>query len=306
MSKYLVITIDVEPDCSPNWRYSDPLTFFGVTKGIAGILQPMFIRHNACPTYLINNVVLEDAESVKTFQNLEGRFELGTHLHSEFIQPEKLFDNYAGKKGEANQCFLKPEVEFEKMLGITNLFTNAFGRKPTSFRAGRFSAGANTMMSLSALGYKVDTSVTPHMNWSDQTRESAVDYRGADEQPYFVKENSYLQADDRGKILEVPVSILQAKKYFVLNRPIWLRPYLSDFNGFVRIMNAYARKYAARNHVVFNMMFHNVEVLPKMSPYPQTEKETETYLQSLEALLVYCKNNDIKCVSLSELYDIYR
>ena len=88
MKVYLVITIDVEPDCTPTWKYSSPLTFHGVTEGIQKRLQPLFNKYNIVPTYLINNVVLEDGQSTDTFLKLEGRFELGTHLHAEFIAPE--------------------------------------------------------------------------------------------------------------------------------------------------------------------------------------------------------------------------
>ena len=76
MNRYVVITIDVEPDCSPDWRYSDPLTFRGVHEGIAKILQPLFNKYSIIPTYLINNVVLEDEESINTFKNLQGSFDL--------------------------------------------------------------------------------------------------------------------------------------------------------------------------------------------------------------------------------------
>lgn len=304
--KYLTISIDVEPDCSKTWHYSSPLTFNGVTVGISEILQPLFNKHGACPSYLINNVVLEDARSIETFRNLKGNFELGTHLHCEFIEPERQFKEYAGKKGEANQCFLEPEIEFEKLKNITNLFVSKFDRQPTSFRAGRFSAGENTIDALTLLGYKVDTSVTPHVNWNDASRERPIDYRSASEQPYFIKKGSYLQRDDCGSILEVPVTILKARKFGVLNRPIWLRPFMTDFDGFMRVMRAYGRKYEMNRFVIYNMMFHNVEVLPGMSPYPQTKEEARLYIQSLDALLAYCSKNDILCVGLSELYDILR
>lgn len=306
MNKYLTITIDVEPDCTPTWRYSDPLTFTGVTKGISEILQPLFNKYQICPTYLINNVVLEDRGSVNTFLNLKGSFELGTHLHSEFIEPDKLYSDYAGKKGEANQCFLRPDVEFEKMKNITDLFISNFKRSPTSFRAGRFSAGINTVKCLSELGYKVDTSITPHISWNDKTRAQPIDYSNAYEQPYFVKNNSYLEREDDGKILEVPVSILSARKYLFFKRPIWLRPYMSDYTNFIKVINSYSKRHCDNEHLVFNMMFHNVEVLPKMSPYPQTELESQKYLDSLESLFIYCAENNIKSVGLSDLYEIFR
>src|SRR5262249_12341899 len=122
MEKFLVITIDVEPDCTSNWQYSDPLTFNGVSEGIKSRLQPLFNQFEIKPTYLINNVVLEDAGSVNVFKNLSGKFELGTHLHPEFIEPQKQFDNYAGKKGAANCCFYEPSIESGKIKSITDLF----------------------------------------------------------------------------------------------------------------------------------------------------------------------------------------
>ncbi|HEY5588584.1 MAG TPA: hypothetical protein VIK86_06480, partial [Candidatus Paceibacterota bacterium] len=149
---YLTVSIDVEPDCSPSWNYSNPLTFKGVSIGIKDCLQPLFNKYGIVPSYLINNIVLEDNKSVNILKNLEGEYELGTHLHPEFIEPEKLFFDYAGKKGEANCCFYKPDIEFEKIKNITELFENKFGYKPTSFRAGRFSAGKNTIASLIKLG----------------------------------------------------------------------------------------------------------------------------------------------------------
>ncbi len=96
MKKFLTVTIDVEPDCTPTWRYSDPLAFRGVDIGIKERLHPLFIKHKITPTYLVNNVVLEDSPSVTVLKNLEGNFELGSHLHPEFIEPGKEFQNYAG------------------------------------------------------------------------------------------------------------------------------------------------------------------------------------------------------------------
>jgi len=163
MNKYLVITIDVEPDCSSTWHYADPLDFKGVTVGIAQILQPLFLKYDIKPTYLVNNVVLEDEHSVRTLANLQGKYELGTHLHPEFILPDKKFDHYAGKKGVANCCLYQAEIEFEKIRNITRLFETSMGYSPKVFRAGRYSAGLNTIKSLRQLGYLVDTSITPHV-----------------------------------------------------------------------------------------------------------------------------------------------
>lgn len=319
MRKYLVITIDVEPDCSPNWTYSDPLQFRGVSEGIARRLQPLFNRYHIAPTYLINNVVLEDAASCEVLATLSGRFELGTHLHPEFIEPQKTVRHYAGRKGVANCCFYPPHIERGKIGRITELFFQCFGYAPKSFRAGRFSAGDNTIESLAAAGYLVDTSVTPHVCWNDATREEPVDFRHAREQPYFMQPSSILQ-EGPGSVLQVPVSISLQKTrpwqemkrtYFGLRRPMlterpmWLRPVFSTYADFLSIVDEYTNRYASNDFIVFNLMFHNVEVMPGLSPYTRTERDCKKYLGQLDKFFAFCNASHIESVTLSELYDIY-
>lgn len=321
MKLYLVVTIDVEPDCSPSWHYSDPLTFEGVRIGIKERLQPLFNKYGIVPTYLINNVVLEDVESVNILKNLEGNYELGTHLHPEFIEPEKSVNNYAGSKGEANCCFYKPEIEFEKIKNITELFENKMGYKPTSFRAGRFSANKNTIASLVKCGYKVDTSVTPHISWDDKTREEPIDHTNAYEQPYFIKEDSFLEKEMNGPILEVPVTICpfpnnMIREYLLslggLRRKIrktkylWLRPVKSSLSQFIEIVNYHNQNNNQEDDIILNMMFHNVEVLPGISPYTKNEYDCTQYLNLLDNFFKYCKFQSIKSINLSRIYDIYK
>jgi len=321
MKRYLVITIDVEPDCTPSWRYSSPLTFTGVSEGIKNRLQPLFNKYQVAPTYLINNVVLEDDQSCKILASLEGKYELGTHLHPEFIEPQKTVFDYAGKKGEANCCFLAPEIEFEKINSITRLFEQRFNYRPVSFRAGRFSAGSNTIDSLSRLNYKVDTSVTPNVNWNDRTREKPVDYSDFPEQPYFMKAGTINDEDVTGSILQVPVSITERRTsivselkrtYFGLRhkikpvRAVWLRPVFSSFNNFVNIVTEFEDRYKVNEMIVYNMMFHNVEVMPGLSPYTTTEDECRRYLGDLERFFIFCKQNNITGITLNDVYNLYR
>lgn len=321
MKKYLVLTIDVEPDCSPNWHYANPIRFNGVSTGISQKLQPLFNQHDIVPTYLINNVVLEDEASVKVLKHLTGRYELGTHLHPEFITPDKKYDDYAGKKGTGNSCFYPPEIEFGKIKNITDLFEKGFGYRPSSFRAGRYSAGLHTMNSLRSLGYLVDTSVTPHKRWDDSTREQPVDFTGAPEQPYFMNPENMLVEDRKYDLLQVPISIISKKRNLFrevvfsgggLLHPIrknklhWLRPFYSSTKELIDLARQYFQTYQHRECVVLNMMFHNVEVLPGLSPYSQTEHDCRKYLQQLEDFFSFCKQEHVQSVALSDLYDVFK
>jgi hypothetical protein len=321
MKKFLTISIDVEPDCSPDWSYSNPLGFRGMHEGIARILHPLFGRYDIKPTYLMNNVVMEDPGSVELMNNLPGKFELGTHLHPEFIDPGKEFFDYAGKSARRNSCFYPPEIEREKLVNITRLFERSFGQKPSSFRAGRFSAGPETIRSLWELGYKVDTSVTPHIKWNDATRERPVDFLNAPEQPYFIKDGTITSPEVKKEgILQVPVTIgllkrnpiqelaasgLGFRRKINWNRRVWLRPAFSRFEDMKALIDLFTRRYHDREAVVFNMMFHNVEVLPGLSPYTLSQEACDHYLRELERFFAFCNMNDITSIGLSDTYALF-
>ena len=322
MKKFLTISIDVEPDCSSDWTYSDPLTFRGISEGIGKILQPLFGKYGMKPTYLLNNVVIEDQNSVDFFRNLTGEFELGTHLHPEFIEPERQYHEYAGRSARKNCCFYPPEIETAKIANITTLFREKFGFSPTSFRAGRFSAGANTISSLLDLGYKVDTSVTPHIKWSDSTREGPVDFSHAAEQPYFIQKGTITgRSALKEGLLQVPVTIgllrknpmkelavsgLGFRRKINWNRRVWLRPAFSRFEDMKELTEQYTRKYADKDAIVFNMMFHNVEAVRGLSPYTLTDHACDLYRQDLEEFFAYCKDEGISGIGLTDTYHMFR
>lgn len=301
MEAYLCITIDVEPDCSPTWHYSDPLSFTAVSKGIANILHPLFLEYDIQPTYLINNVVLEDDPSISVFKKLKGTFELGTHLHGDFIEPQKIHQNYAGKDGVMNQCHLEPETELGKLKNITALFVEKFGYRPASFRAGRFSAGKNTMRCLESLGYKVDTSVTPGIVWNDSSRERPVDFRMASNQPYWTDDINFPLSSERKDILQVPVSIIMKRKFGILKRASWLRPFYSDFSEMINVSKKILNKKEDKP-VVLNMMFHNVEIMTGLNPYTKDDREVTKYLDALKIFFNFCKTNKIQPATLSHIY----
>ncbi|MHA4842643.1 polysaccharide deacetylase family protein [Flavitalea antarctica] len=320
MKKFLTISIDVEPDCSRDWTYSNPLTFRGVHEGIGKILHPLFQRHKIKPTYLMNNVVMEDPDSVTLMKSLKGELEIGTHLHPEFIEPQKQFFDYAGKTARRNCCFYSPEIETAKLANISRLFESRFGYSPTSFRAGRFSAGPNTVKSLLDLGYKVDTSVTPHINWCDPTREYPVDFTGALEQPYFIEGGTILcESDKKQGLLQVPVTIGMLRKSRLQhlatsgigvfrkaqrNKRCWLRPAYSRFADMKELVTQYSHNYGDREVIVFNMMFHNIEVIPGLSPYTLTKRDCDKYINTLELFFDYCNVQNIRSVGLTDIHSI--
>jgi hypothetical protein len=289
--KYFCVTIDVEPDCSVNWQRSNPLTFVNVETGIEVILQPLFDSLNVRPTYLISPEVLNHARSVEIFKNLKN-CELGAHLHSEYIGPEIKYENPAGTRSRDFPCNLPDESERLKIESITSLFVKCFGYKPDSYRAAKFGADKDTFKILSKAGYKVDTSVTPNINWNDK---GGPDFTGFSNQPYWIEQN---------RLLEIPVTITGKRLPFLPSKWFcykWLRPSMMTIYEMKRLIDKVTAQ--NQNNVVMNMMFHSMEVIPNASPYVRSEKGQRSFLNKLKAVFEYLKNLGFESKTLIEIYN---
>ena len=84
------------------------------------------------------------------------------------------------------------ENEKEKLFNITELFIKTFGYEPKSFRAGRFGISKDTLKILENLNYKVDSSITPDMQWRNNNKsKNTVNFFGAPYQPYYPSHNDF-------------------------------------------------------------------------------------------------------------------
>jgi len=311
MRNFFAITIDTEIDRSPDWRISSAETFFSVLKGIPEKLTPLFKKFEAKPTYLLSSEVVENNDCIDVLKNIEN-CEFGTHLHGDLIEPHKTVDKLSGAFVKAMQSSYSEEIEYQKLKNLTGLFVKKFGYQPKSFRAGRFAAGTNTINSLERLGYLVDSSITPGIDWNYP--EGRANFLEAKEQPYFPNRQNFLKAGDL-KILEVPISIfssslrelkIPARIREKLFPATWLRPSFQSLEEMLQVIKKLTKKHQRKEIVVLNMMFHSMEVIPGASPYVRTEKESKELLGKIERTLKYAKANRFKFMTLLELYPCYK
>jgi hypothetical protein len=307
MNAYLCISIDCECDKGPEWRTQKPLSFAGVSLGIAERLQPLFVRRRAKPTYLLSPEVLRDSRSVETLTTLHGDAEFGTHLHGEFAEPGAFEPDVTF----AFQRDYSRDTELEKLRSLTQLFRSAFGHSPTAFRAGRFGIGRNSLELLQSLGYAVDSSVTPHVDWS-RADPQGPSFRSAPTQPYWPLPSAPEIAGPKSSLLEVPVTIRPSFFSYlpIVGRwaePRWLRPTRASVAELVRIARDEiheARSTHPDRPVVMNAMFHNVEVVPKASPYAATKERAEAILRRVAGLLAFAEREEVEVVGLSQVPEI--
>lgn len=288
-----IVTIDTECDCSPTWHVSDPVAFKGVREGVRGILQPLFDFLEIKPVYFLSHEVMEDVESWDYFSTIALRCELATHLHAGFMEPQKRKDEMAGCVRYEMQRQYQYEIEYAKMKKLTGLFEKKFSKKPFSFRAGRYGVGHSTGRILMELGYKVDSSVTPHIHWKDPYVKNTPNFIGLPEEPYRVSETGDIWKRGSASLLEVPITIRPLPRKwsrFWRKEVAWFRPWSSSTEVLKGMLDiAMRREQEESKEQVMVMMFHNMEVIPAASPYPQTMQDVLHYVASLKETLEYAR-----------------
>lgn len=301
-SRLIAVTIDTEIDKDARWCIADPPAFRSVLEAVPLRLSPLFDEFGVVPTYLLSPEVIEHGPCTEILGALGDRAELGTHLHSEFVAPQRTIPpgGIGGAPTATLQRDLPEGVEEAKLAALTSLFEATFGRRPTSFRAGRFGLGPRTLEHLAGLGYEVDSSVTPGIVW----RAEGLDYRGWGTGPQLVE-------TPVGEILELPVSIRGggALTRWLDGRPdlasralgkalgarfSWLRPSWGTGADLVRYVEE-------SDEELLVLMFHNVEVVPGASPYAADEAGVERILGALRVLFAHCQRTGIGFAGLTAL-----
>jgi len=295
MNEKLLITIDTEPDCDSHWNRSNPLTFSSITEGIPKILRPLWQKYNVNPIYFVSPEVLKNEEACNNLRKeIDFGAIIGTHLHSEYVKPNITIEDPAGRPSKEYPCYAhSSEIEFQKIKNLTKIIQKKLRIKPKWYRAARYGADINTIMSLKELGYKYDSSITPKINWEKQGGPNHIK---APEQPYWVSKNNYYMQSKSGKgigIKEFPITI-SGKRFGFLGKFLpddwylyeWLRPTHMTLFEEKKLVDKFIEKYKNPTMV---MMFHSMEVMPGKSPFVRNKFEQKLFLRRLEKTIEYCR-----------------
>jgi hypothetical protein len=305
----LCVTIDCERDKGPHWRVRRPATFHGIHEGIGARLAPLFRQYGVKPTYLLSPEVMRDDAAASRLAPLARGAELGTHLHAEYVGPD--LDEDA--ESSTFQAALAPAVKRAKIEALTSLFVHTFGTRPRSFRAGRFGIGGASLGILADLGYTVDSSVTPFIDWSG-AGPGAPDFRQAPFIPYHPDPRAPALAG-QGPVWEIPVTIrprlahrLPVMRGFLARRlpPRWLRPTWGSGGALIDLARDVWNEAPPRDATppIWNVMFHNVEVVAGASPYSATEGRAQAILGRLARLLAFARAAGARSVGLRDLPEL--
>ncbi|HOD13720.1 MAG TPA: hypothetical protein PLA65_17595 [Spirochaetota bacterium] len=294
----LFVTIDTEPDCDIAWRRSSPLTFSSVTSGIPKILRPIWDRHDVKPIYYVSPEVVRDDECCRVLKSeiMKGAV-IGTHLHSEYIEPHISIQDPAGKVSGEFPCYAHDtRIEHDKIANLTRLIETRLDFKPVWYRAARYGADLDTIHILKDLGYKYDSSLTPGINWSSI---GGPDHSRAPVQPYWISAHDLYEAAEKDMstgIMEYPITIT-GKRLGALGRILpdswlfykWMRPTHMSVWEQKRIIIDLSKTYA---DPVFTLIFHSMEIMINKTPFVRNRLMQRRFVRNLESIVAMFSDSD--------------
>lgn len=188
----VLLTVDTEEEF--DWRAPFRREGYGLSH-VAAIprFQAFCERLGIHPVYLVDWPIVHDARAVEVIGDAvrRGTAEVGVQLHPWVNPPFKeevsTANSFAGN--------LPQELEAAKFMALRDRIEAAFGSPPLIYRAGRYGLGPHTGAMLKQAGIRIDTSVRPLFDYSDQ---GGPDYSNHPLAPYWV--------DPEHQLLELPVT----------------------------------------------------------------------------------------------------
>ena len=320
----LIISIDTEED---NWgdarsgRY--PVTNI---RHLLELENEVFAPFDARITYLVTTPVATSDESVSILRKIlaGGRAEIGAHCHpwnTPPFQDEELVVDSATAR-QTMLCALSPQVQYEKLRILRRQITDAFGAAPISFRAGRWGYSAEVAHNLVRLGFKVDSSVSPYMDWS---KKYGPDFSGVPLKSFHLKVDEVFPGSYSEPLLEIPATIsylqentaLANRVYHFINRSklkqlhllgllnklklinrVWLSPETQTTEEMITLTTRLLKNRTK----LLNLVFHSPTLQIGSTPFVKTQSDRVQFFNRLRSILRFLSDNGVETMTLNEAY----
>lgn len=302
----VLLTVDTEEEF--DWRAPFRREGYG-TSHVAAIprFQTFCERIGAHPVYLVDWPIVNDRQAVEVIGDAvrRGTAEVGVQLHPwvnpPFDEAVSTANSFAGN--------LPRGLEAAKFTLLRDAIERAFGSPPLIYRAGRYGLGPNTAALLKQAGIKLDTSVRPLFDYSN---EGGPDYSNHPLEPYWV------DADHR--LLELPVTSAYWGPLRALGPLIHRvqRHVPTFFSGFSRLRllerialtpEGVSPAEALRGIdlsvdaglPVIVLSFHSPTLAPGHTPYARTEAQVEELYQWFERVYAHLAARGIASCTVAQI-----
>lgn len=290
----LFVVVDTEEEF--DWSAPFSRTNVSVTAiDEVGRLQDVLRPYKLKPTYVIDYPVATTPESARRLARFAGKDEchIGAHLHPwvnpPATEPLGRVTSYA--------CNLGADLERAKISALRDAIAANLGVTPRVYKAGRYGFGRTTAETLEALGFDVDLSVNPQMNFES---DGGPSFEGFDVGPGFF--------GARRRLLEVPctTAFVGAARRLgtTLHRAAsasWLQPFkavgvLARSGALNKIMlspegSTYDEMIAVTDTLVadgvrtLSLTFHSPSLKPGCTRYVRTAADRDAFLKTIDR---YC------------------
>lgn len=260
-----------------------------------GRLQKTVAPYGLKPTYVVDYPVAATSSSVETLGAFAhtGECRIGAHLHpwvtppfDEPLVPEMSFG-----------CNLGQPIERAKIQTLTDTISTHLNVRPRVYKAGRYGLGTSTVSILESLGYDVDTSVIPHM---DFRADSGPSFLGFSPKPaVFGNARRMLELPcttgftGAARRLGEPLHGMASSAALAPLRAVGIlarsgllnRVMLSPEGNTLNEMKALTRALHADGLRTFALTFHSPSLKPGCTRYVKTAADRDAFLDTINR---YC------------------
>jgi hypothetical protein len=255
-------------------------------------LQEVAGAYGLKPTYVVDYPVAATVSSSQVLAGFahDGACRIGAHLHPWVTPP---FDEPLTRE-MSFACNLGPAIEGAKITALTESIVENMGVRPRVYKAGRYGFGSTTVPILESMGYDVDASVIPHMDFSSE--------RGPDFCGFSVRPSTFGLTR---RLLELPCTIdftgLARRVGEGLHRTAsagWLQKFravgilarsgvlnkvmLSPEGNSFEEMKALTQALHADGVRTFALTFHSPSLKPGCTPYVRSVADLKAFLGTID------------------------
>lgn len=252
-------------------------------------MHRVFDRFGVVPTYFVTYPIITDPEGYAFLAECfkAGRCQIGAQLHSWVTPPfEEVVNAYNSFAGN-----LPAALERDKLKALTDAIAARFGVRPEAYRAGRYGIGPNTVATLAALGYRIDSSVVPEFSYH---ATGGPTFFGRPTKPYWL--------DPEQRVLEIPLTstyigrlsgerwrhladgLFENDARHTLSRALMARtglmerirltPEGTDVSDAKRLVRALL----ARGTRTFTLSYHTPSLVPGNTPYVRSRTDRDRFI----------------------------